>query len=113
LKNSLIRIEVLTPRNRVTAISEGLKKINVGGITALKVRGRGKTEAPKIHAFLGTEVFTPEFSEKYLVQVIVPENKENDVVRIVRENSKIGKIFISQITRAVDIATGLENERAI
>ncbi|MGA7367984.1 MAG: P-II family nitrogen regulator [Nitrososphaeraceae archaeon] len=109
----MIRIEVVTPRNHVKAISEGLKEINVGGVTALKVRGRGKTEAPKIHAFLGTEIFTPEFSEKYLVQVVVPENKENDVIRIVRENSKIGKIFISQLTRAIDITTGIENEQAI
>jgi nitrogen regulatory protein P-II 1 len=109
----MIRIEVITPRNHVKSISEGLKEINVGGVTALKVRGRGKTEAPKIHAFLGTEIFTPEFGEKYLIQVVVPENKEDDVIRIVRENSKMGKIFISKLSRAIDIATGIENERAI
>lgn len=110
---SLIRIEVIIPQNDVKAISVALKKIAVGGITISKVRGRGKTIAAQLHASKGTEIFIPEFSDKYILQVIVPDNKENDVINIVRENSKFGKIFISEIKRAVDIATGAEDEKAI
>ena len=96
-----------------TKISEGLKKINVGGITILRVKGRGKSAAPKIHASKGTEMFTPEFSDKYTLQVIVDDNKEKGAVDIIRANSKMGKIFISPITRAIDIESGAENEKAI
>ena len=67
----------------------------------------------EIHAYLGTEIFRPEFSDKYILQVVVADNKENDVIEIVRANSKMGKIFISPITRAVDIESGAENEKAI
>jgi nitrogen regulatory protein P-II 1 len=109
----LIRIDVVIPQNDVEAINEALKKIHVGGITVLKVKGRGKTIAPEIHASLGTKIFRPEFSDKYILQVVVADNKENDVIEIVRANSKTGKIFISPIIRAVDIESGAENEKAI
>ena len=109
----MIKIEVVIPQNDVEAISEALKKIHVGGITILRVRGRGKTVAPKIHASKGTEMFTPEFSDKYTVQVIVEDEKENEAVELIRANSKVGKIFISPVMRAIDIESGEENEKAI
>ena len=109
----MIKIDVVIPQNDIEAISEGLKKIKVGGITILKVKGRGKSAAPKIHASKGTEMFTPEFSDKYTLQVIVDDNKEKDAIEIIRANSKMGKIFISPIKRAIDIGSGQENEQAI
>lgn len=106
-------MDVIIPENDVEAISEALKEIQVGGVTVLKVKGRGKTLPPEIHASKGTEIFRPEFGDKYLLEVIVATNKENDVIKIVRMNSKIGKIFISPITRAIDIESGAEDELAI
>jgi nitrogen regulatory protein P-II 1 len=109
----MIRVDVVIPENDVEAISDGLKKIHVGGVTVLKVKGRGKTLPPEIHASKGTEIFRPEFGDKYMLDVIVADDKENDVIRIVRANSKMGKIFISPVTRAIDIESGAENEHAI
>jgi nitrogen regulatory protein P-II 1 len=109
----LIKIDVVIPQNDVKPISDALKEINVGGITILKVKGRGKSAAPKIHASKGTEMYTPEFGDKYKLEVIVDDNKENDVIKIIRANSKMGKIFISPITRTIDIESGAENEQAI
>ena len=109
----LIKLEVVIPQNDVEAISEALKKIHVGGLTILRAKGRGKTIAPKIHASKGTEMFTPEFSDRYTVQVIVEDKKENEAIELIRSNSKVGKIFISPVTRAIDIESGEENEKAI
>jgi nitrogen regulatory protein P-II 1 len=109
----MIRIEAIVGQGDIRAISNALKKIQVGGITIMKVRGRGKNLNPQIHAAKGTEMFTPEFSDKFVIQVIVDGKYEDDVIRIIRDNAKIGKIFISAITRAVDIASGNENEKAI
>ncbi len=109
----MIRIEAIVGQGDVKAISDGLKQIHVGGITIMKVRGRGKSTNPKLHAAKGTEMFTPEFNDKFIVQIIVEEKNENDVIRIIKDNARIGKIFISQITRAVDIGSGDENEKAI
>ena len=109
----MIRIDAIVPQNDIRAISDALKKINVGGITIMKVRGRGKTAGPALHAAKGTETFIPEFTDKYILTVIVDDNDENEVVSIVRSNTKIGKIFMYKLSRAVDIATGAENEKAI
>jgi nitrogen regulatory protein P-II 1 len=109
----LIKIEVVISQNDIKAISDALRGINVGGITISKVKGRGKSIAPQIHASKGTEMYTPEFGDKYKLEVIVPDSKENDAINIIRENSKIGKIFVWPIARAVDIESGVENEMAI
>ena len=109
----MIRIDAVVPQNDIKAISDGLKKIHVGGITIMKVRGRGKTAGPALHAAKGTETFIPEFSDKYIVTVIVESKDENEVINIIRSNTKVGKIFMYQLSRAIDIATGAENEKAI
>jgi len=108
----LIRVDFTIPETDVGAISEGLRKIHVGGVTILKVRGRGKTLPTKIHAGR-TDMFRPEFVNVYKLEVIVADNKENDIIEIVRKNSKMGKSFILPVTRAIDIKSGEENERAI
>ena len=66
-----------------------------------------------LHAAKGTETFIPEFSDKYIVTVIVESKDENEMVNIIRSNTKVGKIFLYQLSRAIDIATGNENEKAI
>jgi nitrogen regulatory protein P-II 1 len=99
--------------NDVSKISEALKKIAVGGVTVHKVKGRGKTIPPSIHASKGTEIYTPEFGDKYLLLVVLPDAKKDDAVNIIKENSKIGKIFITPVNEAIDLATGVEGEQAI
>jgi len=99
--------------NDISKVSEGLKRIRVGGVTALKVKGRGKTVAASIHASKGTEMFTPEFSDKYVVVIFLPDKSMEEAIKIIRENSKIGKIFVTPVIRAVDLATGTEDEEAI
>ncbi|MGI0047861.1 MAG: hypothetical protein ACREBB_11855 [Nitrosotalea sp.] len=70
----------------------------------IKVRGRGKNINPKIHAAKGIEMFTSEFSNKFFIQIIIDKKNESEVIRIIKNNTKIGKIFISPITCATDIA---------
>lgn len=99
--------------NDISNVSEGLKKIGIGGLTAFKVKGRGKNPPASIHASKGTTIFTPEFGDKYVVVAILPDPKMDDAIKIIRENSKMGKIFIYPVKHAVDLATGAENEQAI
>ena len=109
----MLRIEALLGNNDVMAISEALKKIQIGGLTVHKVRGRGKRPPPEIHASKGSEIFQPQFSQKYIIVAIIPESKEDEVINIIKEKGSLGKIFVSPILRAVDIATGAEGEGVI
>jgi nitrogen regulatory protein P-II 1 len=109
----MLKIQVILGKNDVMAISEGLKKIGIGGLTVAKVRGRGKNPGPEIHASKGSEIFVPQFNDKYQLEVIIPDTIEDEVVNIIKENGRVGKIFVSQILRAVDIATGDEGDGTI
>jgi len=109
----MLKIEIILGENDVMAISEGLKKIGIGGLTVFKVRGRGQKPGPEIHASKGSEIFTPQFTDKYKMEAIIPDTKEDEVVNIIKANGRIGKIFISQILRSVDIVTSEEGDETI
>ena len=109
----MLCVQVIMGQNDVMNISEGLKKVGVGGLTVSKMRGRGKKPGPEIHASKGSEVFVPQFSEKYVVELIIPDSKEEAIVKVIKENARDGKIFISPVLRAIDIGTGKEGEDTI
>lgn len=106
----MIRIDVYLPHNDVMAISEGLKKINVGGLTVIKKRGRGKNPPPEIHAGKGSMIFTPQFTEKYVLELFVDESKKEKAIEIIRKYATRGKLMITSNVEMVDIATGNINE---
>jgi nitrogen regulatory protein P-II 1 len=109
----MLRIQVILGENDVMAISEGLKEIGIGGLTVTKVRGRGKRPGPEIHASKGSEIFVPQFNDKYQLEVIISDTKEEEVIGIIKDKGRVGKIFVSQILRAIDITTGNEGEETI
>jgi len=109
----MIRITVTLSNNEVMAISESLKKLEIGGLTVDKVRGRGKTPPPEIHAGKGRHVFQPQFSDKYVIQIITTDDKEDKVIDIVKKHATRGKIIVEPILRAIDIATKEEGQAVI
>ena len=98
--------------NDVVKVSEALQDI-VGGVTVHTARGRGKVASPEIHASKGTQTFVPFFSDKYVLEVIIAEAKEDQVIKIIRENTKTGKIFIYPDVEAIDIESGTKGESVI
>ena len=109
----MIKIQAFLGNNDVMAISEALKKYEIGGLTVNKVRGRGKKPPPEIHAAKGSAIFQPQFSQKYVIELVIPESKEEHVLNIIKDKGSVGKIFVSPVLRAVDIATGDEGEGVI
>ena len=109
----MLKIEVILGENDVMAISEGLKTIGIGGLTVSKVRGRGKKPGPEIHASKGSEIFVPQFSNKYRLEAIISDTQEDEVIGIIKDKGRVGKIFVSQVLRAIDIATENEGENTI
>ena len=109
----MLRIEAILGENDVMDISEALKEIGVGGLTVGKVRGRGKRPPPEIHASKGSAIFQPQFSQKYLVELVIPESKEDEVVNVIKEKGTVGKIFVSPVLRSIDIKSGDEGEGVI
>jgi len=77
------------------------------------MKGRDKFPNPEIHASKGSEIFTPQFGHKHVMEIIVPASKEKDVIRIIRENSKLGMIFIHPVSNAIEIETGKEGDQVL
>lgn len=100
-------------QNDVMSISEALKELKVGGLTVSKVRGRGKIPAPEIHTSKGSEVFVPQFSYKYVLQVVIPDAKKDQTITAIRKNATAGKIFVTSIIQAIDIESGEEGDNVI
>ena len=109
----MLKVEVILGKNDVMALSEGLKEIGIGGLTVFKVRGRGMKPGPEIHASKGSEIFVPQFNDKYKIEIIIVDSKEEPVLEIIKEKGRVGKIFVSQVLRAIDIATKKEGEKII
>jgi len=109
----MLKIEIILAKNDVMAISEGLKDFGVGGLTVFKVRGRGMNPGPEIHASKGSEIFVPQFNDKYLIEIIIADSKEEQIIEIIKEKGRVGKIFVSPVLRAIDIASGDEGEKVI
>ena len=109
----MLKLEIILSENDVMSISEGFILIDIGGLTITQVRGRGEKTAPEILVHKGSEVFVPHFGDKYRIMVVIPESKEEKAVNIIKNNSRGGKIFISQLLCAIDIKTGNEGEEII
>ena len=77
------------------------------------MKGRDKFPRPEIHAAKGSEIFTPQFGHKHVLQVIVPDSKEKDAIKIIRENSKMGMIFVHPVSNAIEIGTGKEGDQVL
>ncbi len=107
------RIEVVLAENDVMAVSEGLKSIPVSGILIHKMKGRDKLPKPEIHAAKGSEIFIPQFTHKHVMEIVVPDSKEEEAIKIIRENTKLGMIFVQPISRAIEISSGKEGDEVI
>ena len=107
------RIEVVLAENDVMAVSEGLKAIPVSGILVHKMKGRDKFPKPEIHAAKGSELFVPQFTHKHVMEVVVPDEKEEEAIKIIRENVNLGMIFVHPVSRAIEIRSGKEGDEVI
>ena len=104
----MICIDIYLTNNEVMAISEALKKINVGGHCRQETR-QGEKPPPELHAGKGSMIFQPQFTEKYVIELVVEDNQKDEAIKIIRENSTKGKIFVTPNIDMIDIKTGNVN----
>lgn len=102
----MIQIEVYLRNDDVMDISEALKEINVGGLIVSKVRGRRNEPGPEIHVGEGSMIFTPQFTDKYVIELFIDEEKKEDAIKIIRQNSSHGVIVVTRNVDMIDIETG-------
>ncbi len=113
------RVEIHTKYEFITPILDSLKKVGVGGVTVLRVRGRGKNPVPVVRGLRGTAKFIADFNSRDLIYTIVDDSQVEDVIKAVlgavkeQDLEPFGKIFVTNIEEAVDVTTGERGIKAL
>jgi nitrogen regulatory protein P-II 1 len=111
------KLEIIIPHRRLDDVSEILKNANTGGMSQYKIQGRGKVKAQEVAVGRGTMKYTPEYIPRTKVEVIIKDDQLepliNKIVERLGGDSLGGKLFVSDIHVAVDLATAKRGESAI
>jgi nitrogen regulatory protein P-II 1 len=109
-------VTAIIKAHRVEAVTEALKDIGIGGITIADAQGFGRQRG-HTEVYRGSE-YRVDFLPKVRVDVLCDTanaDKVADVIADAARTGKIGdgKIWITEVSRAVRIRTGETGEDAL
>ncbi|MFO8084946.1 MAG: P-II family nitrogen regulator [Desulfobacterales bacterium] len=110
------KIEAIIKPFKLDEVKESLNRIGVNGMTITEVKGFGRQRGHK-EIYRGAE-YQVEFVPKIKIGIVVDETLSSQVVDVIKETAKTGKIgdgkiFVSSIEEAVRIRTGESGPDAI
>ena len=97
-------------------VRQALTAVGIEGLTVTEVKGFGRQKG-HTEIYRGAE-YEVSFVPKVRIDVVVKESLVEPVIEAIvkaarTENIGDGKVFVSDVTRAVRIRTGEQNEEAI
>ena len=100
----------MVPTTRRSAVTDAIIKAGAGGVTVAETRGKGSAERPLVGGARGTAKYIAEYNRTDTVTTVVEDSKAKSVIdaimNAVHTGSKgDGKIFVSTVEEAYDIAT--------
>ena len=103
------KVEAIIRPFKLEDVKIALVNAGIIGMTVSEVRGFGRQKG-QVERYRGSE-FTVEFLQKLKIEVVVPDEKVDSVLKAIGEAAKTGeigdgKIFISNIESVVRIRTG-------
>ena len=101
---------------KLDEVRDALTAIGVHGMTIAEVKGYGRQKG-HTEIYRGAE-YAVHFLPKVRIEVAVPDEQENPVIDAITAAAKTGqigdgKIFVTDISRAVRIRTGETNNDAL
>jgi nitrogen regulatory protein P-II 1 len=110
------KIEAIIRPHLLDAVRNALQEVGVMGMTVSEVQGYGRQKG-HTETYRGTE-YQIEFIPKIKVEVIIPDEIEEQAVSAIMKTSRTGKfgdgkIFVIQMSDVVRIRTGERGESAI
>ena len=101
----------------LSRVIEALKAMpDLPGVTVSEVKGFGKSRAANASEKIEEDEI--EYSKKVKIEIVIPENRAEDVVRAISINAHTGnagdgKIFLVTVDDVIKIRTGERGEEAI
>ena len=110
------RIEAIIKPFKLEDVKDELNRIGVKGITVTEVKGFGRQRG-HTELYRGAE-YIVDFLPKIKVEVVIPEELVEQVVEVIEEAARTGKIgdgkiFVTPVEEVIRIRTGERGPGAI
>ncbi|MGC1512953.1 MAG: P-II family nitrogen regulator [Acidimicrobiales bacterium] len=109
-------ITAIIKPHALDAVKDALKSVGITGLTVSEVRGFGR-QGGHTETYRGTE-YTIDFVPKAMIEVLVDDADVDKVVDTIASSARTGKIgdgkiWVTEVSRAVRIRTGEQGTDAI
>jgi nitrogen regulatory protein P-II 1 len=106
---------VLRP-SKLEDVKKALEDANYISLTTIEVKGRGRQKGIK-QIWRGEE-YVVDMLPKVKLEVVVPDEKEDEAIEIIRKNAYTGnigdgKIFVIPVEKTIRIRTGETDGKAL
>ena len=110
------KVEAIIKPFKLDEVKDALAEVGIQGMTVTEVKGFGRTGGKK-EVYRGS-AYVVDFVPKVKVEIIVPNDSVQQVVTVITEAARTGKIgdgkiFITSIDEVIRIRTGETGEDAI
>ena len=110
------KIEAIIKPFKVDEVKEALQEVGVTGMSVIEAKGFGRQKG-HTEIYRGSE-YTVDFLPKSKLELVVEDDKVDEVIEAITNAAKTGKvgdgkIFVSDIQKAIRIRTGDLNEEAL
>lgn len=110
------KIEAIIKPFKLEEVRDALTSLGIQGMTISEVKGFGRQKAHG-ELYRGAE-YVVDFVPKVKIEMIIPDDLLQDVVRTIEQQAKTGKIgdgkiFIYEVEDSVRIRTGQRGEEAV
>jgi len=110
------KIEAIIKPFKLEDVKDALSEVGISGMTVTDVKGYGRQQGHS-ELYRGAE-YVVDFLPKIKLDIIVEESRVDEVVELIVNAAKTGKIgdgkiFVSPIEKIIRIRTGEEDEEAI
>lgn len=110
------KVEAIIKPFKLDQVKEALHEVGVSGITVTEVKGFGRQKG-HTELYRGAE-YVVDFLPKIKLEIVVPDTLADQTVEaitVAAQTGRIGdgKIFVSEITRAIRVRTGEQDEDAV
>jgi len=109
-------VEAIVKPFKLDEVKEALTKTGIQGMTVEEVKGFGRQKG-HTELYRGAE-YSVDFLPKVKIQVLVPDDKAAEVVQVITDAAKTGKIgdgkiFVTNVEEVIRIRTGEKGPDAI
>jgi nitrogen regulatory protein PII len=105
----MMLVKAIVRPDKVDAVKDALESLGVSGMTVTEVRGHGKQKGHT--AIYRGQEYQVSLLPKMEVEVVIPDNRVDEVVRAVTSAARTGeigdgRIFVMPVSQSFKIRTG-------